>query len=487
MAEPVKLPINETSYKNTDEEALDVFGDALIDGFIETLPDGRKVSRKRPGLGAPKLDLGTGVPVDAIYWWNGRKMVVAVSAGRAFKITNSSGTLTATELTGDTVDSGNRVTFSETGSTLTDFKVVMAARGKMSYSEDAVTLTEMADAQAPVTVSHVAFLDGYILANTIGTAQFNYSSPVDFKSWGALDFFTAEAIPDDLVAVLTAYREIYLIGEQTTEVWYNDGTSPFSRVTMVQYGTLAAYSACFDGGDLYFLNQDKQVMRLVNGRTPQVLSIPYDEFIQTKLETVDDMFAYIMTLEGKKWYVANFITENRTLVYDIQENAWYEWGKWENSPLEALAYNRILANCYASCPNWGMNLVGSRVDGKIYDMSFDNYDDDGDAIRFVKRTGNISHGTTLKKRSNQLLWRATSGKGRSDGSTGYFSFRFRDDGRKVWSNERQVSLGALGEYKNRKKFMRLGMYETRQYEIVHSDIAPFTLIEAEELVEVLGR
>ena len=124
----VKLPINEIPYKNTDEEALEYFGDVLIDGFIETIPDkNTKITRKRPGLGNHILDLGTNAPVDALYWWNGRKIAIAVSAGKVFKISKAGTVLTATQLTGDTIDSNHRVTFAELGSTLTGFKLAMAA------------------------------------------------------------------------------------------------------------------------------------------------------------------------------------------------------------------------------------------------------------------------------------------------------------------------------------------------------------------------
>ena len=493
MTEPIRLPINEVSYRNSDEEALEALGDVLIDGVIDTIPDPNKpgslskVSRKRPGLGEAELDLGTGEPVDGIYWWNGRKMVVAISDGKVFKITKTGDTLTATELTGETLIAGNRATFAELGSTLTEFKLTIASRERIHYTNDAVVLQTVTDPDSPSTASYIAFLDNYILANKIGTGEFAWSAIGDHTDWSSLDFANAQAMPDDLIALLVSYREIYLLGEATTEVWYNDGVTPFSRVTLIQYGTLAEYSPCFDGGDLYFLSNEKKVMRLVNGRSPQVLSEAYDKYIQRTITAPADMFAYILRVEGKKWYVANFETDNITLVYDINENAWYEWGKYQTGEKEQKLYNRFLGNCYAYCPNWGMNLIGSRIDGKIYNMSFDNYTDDGDLIRFVKRTGKISHGTNLTKKSKELLWTATCGVGKSDGSESFFGFKFRDNGRKAWSNERQVSLGARGDYKNRRKYSRLGMYETRQYEIVHTDKAPFTLLGAEELVDIVGR
>jgi hypothetical protein len=256
---------------------------------------------------------------------------------------------------------------------------------------------------------------------------------------------------------------------------------------MVEYGILAAYSACFDGGDLYFLNHNKRVCRLLNGRTPEILSTPYDKFIQTQITTVSDMYSYIMNVEGKKLYVCQFPTDERTLVYDIIENAWYEWGTWNIDFDEPLDYSPFLGRTYAYCPDWAMNLIGSINDGKIYDLTFDNYDDNGDAVRLLKRTGHINHGTNLSKRNHRLIIRAESGHGLSDGSEDFFTFRFRDNGRKVWSNERKVSLGAQGEYEDRKYYSRLGIYEKRQYEFVHSSKAPFALIEVEEQVEVLGR
>lgn len=483
-----KIPINEIPYKNTDEEAIEYFGDVLIDGFIETVPDkNAKITRKRPGLGMHLLDLGTNSPVDALYWWNGRKVAVAVSGGKVFKITKSGSTLTAIEITGSKLSSGNRVTFAELGSTLTGFKLAMAAGGKINYTLDAVTVSEVSDSDAPTEVTHIDFLDTYILANVVGSGEFRFCEPGDITDWSSINFAVAEGRPDDLKALLVRHREIFLMGEQTIEIWYNDGVNPFSRITMIEYGVLAPYSTCFDGADLYFLNNDKQITRLQGGRTPVVLSTPYDQFIQTKLEYIDDMFAYILNMEGKKWYVAQFPTENRTLVYDILENAWYEWGKWQNNYLETLAYNRFLGNCHAYCPNWGMNLIGSRIDGKIYDISLNNYHDGGEKIRTLKRTGKITHGTTQIKQSLFLWFKATCGKGKPDGSPSFFGFRFRDDGRKQWSNERKVSLGAEGVTKETRKFSRMGMYRSRQYEFIHSDISPFTLIDAEEEVQIIPR
>ena len=71
----------------------------------------------------------------------------------------------------------------------------------------------------------VVFIDSYFVINNKSTGQFYRSALNDGDSWNSgLDFATAERDPDDLKAMIVNQRELWLLGEQTTEVWYNDGS-----------------------------------------------------------------------------------------------------------------------------------------------------------------------------------------------------------------------------------------------------------------------
>lgn len=61
--------------------------------------------------------------------------------------------------------------------------------------------------------------------------------------------------------------------------------------------------------------------------------------------------------------------------------------------------------------------------------------------------------------------------------------RFSDDGAKTWSNERTVGAGALGQYRARVRFSRLGRSRGRTTEITVSDACPWRIADAYMLAE----
>ena len=117
-------------------------------------------------------------------------------------------------------------------------------------------------------------------------------------------------------------------------------------------------------------------------------------------------------------------------------------------------------------------------------MSRSTYSDDGDPIRTLRRTGFISHGTSALKTSHELVFRLKRGQGNADVSNPVMTLRWRNHNG-AWSNERQLSLGAVGDHYLEARTHRLGEYRYRQYEIVHTDPCDFILVDAQEDVEVL--
>jgi hypothetical protein len=68
------------------------------------------------------------------------------------------------------------------------------------------------------------------------------------------------------------------------------------------------------------------------------------------------------------------------------------------------------------------------------------------------------------------------------GSTPQVMLRFSDDGGHTWSNERWVSMGAIGTYASRAIWRRLGMtteLRDRVYEVSGTDPVKLVIIGAE--------
>jgi len=461
------LPLTGDPYANTEEPEMDGVSVSVIDAYVNEL--GHTV--KRPGL-TELVDLGTNAKVDGLYWWDKQNVLLSVSAGRVFKHTDATGT--ATELLGATLSSGTRVSFAS-GLSL----AIMANGGKMVHT-DLTALTQMADVDAPITVSHVAVLDDYVLANTTGGRTVTYSDNLSVTSWTATSIFQKAGKPDDLIALYQGWNELMLVGKESVEVWYDDGVTPFIRRSngLIERGCSAAHTFIQVGNDWMWLDDKRRFVKL-DQRAPTHISFPYHKMIQGFL-AVDDAVSDNIEVAGFPLYVTSFPSQRKTLAYNYQKDGWAEWAYWNAANA---SYEGFRGNCYAYAKQWNKHLVGDRANGKIYTMSRTAYTDDGDPIRTLRRTGFISHGTSALKTSNEIVFRLKRGQGNSDVADPVMTLRWRNHNG-AWSNTRQLRLGAVGDHYLEARTHRLGEYRYRQYEIVHSDACDFVLVDAQEDVEI---
>ena len=464
------VPLIGQPYENVEEVELDNMNATVVDGYVNEMDH----IIKRPGLTSWKT-LGTSLSVDGLYWWDEQDCVIAVSNSRVWKITDAAGTMS--EITGSTaLLAGGIVSFATDGT-----KLNMANGGAMVHT-DLSTLTTMADAQAPTTVYDVASLDGYMLA--MGLSDVNFSDPLDMTSWLALDFFNPEGTPDDNLAMMEGFRELIILGQRSVEFWVNDGQTPFSRLSggSQPYGCGARKSLQRTGGTWIWLGDDRRLLSM-NGRSVESVSNPYERVIQ-RYSSVTDAVAFVSSIDGYPLYVCNFPAAGQTLVYNYQTKKWSKWGYWNSNKG---TYERYRGQVYCYAKKWNFHLVGDWANGIIYKMDRSTYTDNGNPIRTIIRTGLISHGTSMTKRSHCLRLRLKRGQGNSDVTEPQVSIRRRVDGKGQWENERFGSLGQVGQHEVHLEWRRNGIYRTVQYEITHADASDFVLVGADELVEPLGR
>lgn len=469
------FPLIEQPFENVEDVQVDQWGSTIMD-FLPVVVEGKIQLVKRPGL-TEWINLGTGLPIDGLYWWDRKNCAVAVSGGRVWKILDSVGT--RVELTGSSeLRSASLVKFATDGN-----RLVMANGGRMVHTE-LTTLTTMADAQAPTNVSHVAEIDGYLLANVGGTGQIQFSSFDDFLSWIALDFVTAESKPDDVVAIGEAYRELIAVGRETVEFFQNDGVSPFSRITgsAQPFGTEAPHSLANVGGIWMWLS-DKRELVMMQGRAVTPVSSPFDKIIQ-EFAAVNDAVGYTTMIGGHAIYLLNFPTAGQTLAFNHKTKVWHKWGYWDT---ERARYGRFRGQTYTYARAWNAHLVGDYSNGIIYKASRSTYTDNGNPIRSLVRTGHISHGTMGSKRSNLIRLKAKRGLANDACPDPQISMRRRVNNGGKWTNERWKSLGKTGDHINHLDWRRNGMYQTQQLEFVHSDPTDCILIGGQEDVEYLGQ
>jgi hypothetical protein len=338
----------------------------------------------------------------------------------------------------------------------------------------------LSDPDAPTEVSMVDYLDTYILALQADSPFFWWSDVDNPSNWTATSFAGPSSKPANLRALSIHNREITLWGNEDGDVWYNDGSTPFSRLDGAYFerGILAPDSLAF-GGDSYFWLDNERRISSFTGRTLKILSGSYDEYIR-KLVPASDAIGIFISIGKWAFYILTWPTAKFTLVLNVINGTLSEWGDWDSANALFTAWK---GRTYCYCRTWDIHLVGDNTTGKVYKLRPDIFQNNGETIRTLMRTGWSDDSTLTQKRDQELRIRCKRGQGDVAGSEPVFKLRYRDNGEQTWKDERKVSLGKIGDYEMIKRVHRTGVYRTRQYEIEHSDNSDFILSDMEHDIE----
>ncbi|MCF0075442.1 pyridoxamine 5'-phosphate oxidase family protein [Dyadobacter sp. CY261] len=344
-------------------------------------------------------------------------------------------------------------------------------------------LTYATNAFAKVTdpdlpkIATITFLDGYFIGNKNNSGQFYISALYDGLNWGALDFATAESSPDDLLRVQTALGQLWLLGARTSEVYTNTGASafPFERISgaKMEVGIMSPHTAVAIDNSIVWVGQDKNGVGIVyraNGFTPKRISTTP---IEIKLQSVTDytqLRAYTYQEDGHFFYVITGGSLETSLVYDLTTQLWHERAYLNEQGL----FEQHLGCCYMFAFN--KHLVGSRVDGKIYEQSLDYYSDDGEPL-CRERTYTHLLDELKRIRYNTLVIGCETGVGLQSGQgvDPVIMLQLSRDSARTWSNWFTTSLGKVGQYLTKVSFRRLGIAQQMTFKIRITDPVKVTI------------
>lgn len=283
--------------------------------------------------------------------------------------------------------------------------------------------------------------------------------------------------------------DLWLFGSETSEVWYNAGTTPFAFSPhpsgVIQSGVAAKHSVATLGGLVFWLEQTKEGrgrVVMASGYTPQGISTKALEWAIANYSTIDDAIGACHVWLGHPFYVLTFPTANATWVYDLTTNDWHERGTWDSVSGTYDAWRPLY---FAQA--FGKALIGDRGDGKVYQLRHDVHTDvDGVAIRRVRRGPTLSdEGRRLFFPRFELELEPGLGTGSGDGADPEVTLNYSNDAGKTWkvAGNRSAGSGALGEYSKRVFWNRVGSARRRTYEIVMTDPIPWRIFGAVMKVE----
>ena len=337
----------------------------------------------------------------------------------------------------------------------------------------------------------VDIVDNYFIYNKPNTQQWAASNPLSPITYG-LSFSSKDGSPDNLVSIIADHREVYLLGETSSEAWVDVGTFsfPFQRIpgTNTQHGIAAKFSVARLGNSFAYVSRNNrgqaQIMQM-NGYIPQRIST---HAVEQSLvgQYIDDAYAWTYQLEGHDCYVITFPSVNLTWVYDISTTMWH---KWLSTDPQTGQYTIFTGSCSAVFQ--GDVVVGDITNGHIYKLDPDNYTNDGVEVRRLRRAPHLV--TDLQRQyleEFQIQFQPGVGTtglsnpsvspGSSDAPTTnpQAMLRWSNDGGSTWSNEHWVSIGSEGKYNNRAIWRRLGWSRDRVFEVVVSDPVKAVIVSA---------
>lgn len=352
---------------------------------------------------------------------------------------------------------------------------IAIATGSTLHAATATTCTAVTDPDAPVAATSVGFVDAYILAVDANTQEFRWSALDDATNWEGLDFASAEGAPDTLVGLIVDHREIWLAGTDSMEVWFNDGTTPFSRSSggYIEKGCASGKTLRKLDNTIYWLGTDTihgpSVYRAA-GLLPERVS---NNAIDAALATYGDLSgAYAYTYaEGGHAFYALTVPGHATWVYDAATQAWHRRVTWTQADSDIVSVVR----CYNK-------LLAQKTNGNIVELRATLNEDEGATIR-RRRVSSIMEFGRRRFSVHRAEVLASTGTAALTESPIIELEVSRDRGR-TWDNPRQRSYGLTGAYRQRLVWGPLGGFRDAVMRLTSTSDVVSTLQEIALDVEV---
>lgn len=358
--------------------------------------------------------------------------------------------------------------------------LVLTTEGK-AYVWDGINVTEISDVDLE-TPNSCAHLNNQIVFDGDG-GRFVSSTVGDPTDIPALNYATAESDADDLIRVYTYDQQLLLLGDKTTELWYNSGVGapPFDRIEggIIQVGLQALHSVASTRNAVYFLGNDNVVYAMKGASVGAVSPLPLTQTIAA-YTTNDDAIGFTANLDGNWFYVLTFPSANKTWVY-LEGGDWFEWSYGSGG-------GRSLANSYMYVH--GKHLVGDYLSGNIYELKRDVYSDNGEEIIRTRDTAPLhggmlgAPGRTITMNRFELLMETGVGLLSGQGEDPVVMLSFSDDGGRTFSTEQWGSIGRSGEFMYKVEWFALGSFESRIMRVRISDPVAVSIHSAAAEIEV---
>jgi hypothetical protein len=328
------------------------------------------------------------------------------------------------------------------------------------------------------------YADGYFV--TSGTdGRVHFSDLNVGQSWPGFNFFTPTFKPDKVKAIVTFREEIYCFGDETIEVYINDGDTPFIRQqrTSMYFGLTARDSIALHQSGVFFLGKSKTggsvVYQMGTDYSLTPISTPAITDHLNKFVNTDAEGYVVTTTDGHIFYHLHLPAMKTTLVYDMVTGMWHERQSIRVSPDAdgTQVQDMYRGRCFATFK--GIDLYGDWWSGKIFKEDNTVSTDDGN-IRLLKRTSSVFTQELKYISVYQLEFDINQGFGAAigQGNDPIMIYKQSIDGGNTFEPEEFINMGTLGDYSLPIRINNLGTARNWVISIEISDPVDIIVMQA---------
>lgn len=386
------------------------------------------------------------------------------------------------------VVAGNTVYEMATDGTYTSLGTILSSTGKIVMSnnntqvsivaQNRLYVIELSDSSlAEVTVDgwlgadRVDEMDGYSIFNRPGTDQFYLSAIDNTKSIDPLDFSSADGVPGNIVAHIVSNDQLFIYKTKSREIWVNSGGAdfPFTRYNSFpsEVGCVGPHAVVNAAGIVYFVGATERGTAMVYedpGTRPSPISnTAIEELLRTCIDLSQiEMMAY--QPKGHEFVLIRGPGMKTTAVYDAKNKWWHERAEWASGDWAELDWRFVTAV--------GEEHYGGDKDGKVFrlDESLNQY-----SGRVLKRERTWPH--FIQPSLEPTSYRGLELNMRT-GHSGSIWLQISNDGGNNFGPPLVRTLGAIGRFVQRIRWVGLGSAINRVFRLSMDDNVPFEIYTA---------
>ena len=330
-----------------------------------------------------------------------------------------------------------------------------------------------------------AFDDDYFIVCFKDSNKYQFCNVLDGTVWPGLYVNAVSVFPDNIVSIVASHRELWVFGNQHCQPYQDTGSDEVFDVipgALIETGSAATFGPIRADNTIFWINEDERGARVAwraSGYTPQRISTHAVETDLASYQTIANLVSYTYQEAGHLFWVLYIPDSQWSWVYDVAQSTWAKRAEWHIDSATYTAH-RSWNHVYA----FGKHLVGDWKTGIIYDMSQAYFDDNGTAIRRLRRSptivnemGRVYHAELTLDFQTGVGPQPPLVDGDGNDREPQVMLRWSDDRGQNWSNEHTLGLGFAGQYKTRVIQRRLGNSRYRVYEISATDPVELVLVD----------